>query len=106
LEEFLKANTLTSQYLKGKKQIQVDFTHKPSNKKISIRGAHVHNLQNINVDFFIGGFTIITGPSGAGKTSLMYDTLFKFVNDKEKYIQSFIRLNLLKKGYSLKQILE
>ncbi len=106
LKEFLKTDTLTAQYLRGDKQIDVNFAHKPTSHKISIRGAKIHNLQNINIDFPVGGFTIITGPSGAGKTSLMYDTLFRFVNDKEKYIQSFIRLSLLKKGYSLGEILE
>jgi excinuclease ABC subunit A len=53
----------------------------------------------------LGSFTIITGASGAGKTTLMYSTLYKFLSDKQKFVQSYIRLQLLKKGRSRQEII-
>ncbi|MEI7919023.1 MAG: ATP-binding cassette domain-containing protein [bacterium] len=95
-EDFLKSDTLTAQYILGKKKVSIDFEHTPSNNFVTIKKAAKHNLQGIDVKIRLGTFTIITGPSGAGKTTLMYTTLFKFLNDKQKFIQSFIRLSLLK----------
>lgn len=46
-----------------------------TNKSIQVHGARVHNLQNINVTIPWNQLTVITGPSGSGKSSLAYDTL-------------------------------
>jgi len=97
-QKFLKSDCLTAQYLTGKKKVKVNFSHKPSNQKIKIHKASKYNLQDIDVEINLWSFTIITGPSGAGKTTLMYNTLYKFLNEKDKFTQSFIRFNLLKKG--------
>jgi excinuclease ABC subunit A len=96
---------LTAQYLRGEKQISVDFSHRPTNKRVKIYKAAKHNLAGIDVSLNLGSFTVITGGSGAGKTTLMYTTLFRFLNDKEKFVQSYIRLQLLKKGLSWEEIL-
>jgi excinuclease ABC subunit A len=96
-EEFITSNTLTAKYITGKKKVKVDFEHRPSNNYVKIRKASKYNLADINVNIRLGSFTIITGPSGAGKTTLMYTTLFRFLNDKQKFVQSFIRIQLLKK---------
>jgi excinuclease ABC subunit A len=104
-DDFLKSNTMTAQYITGKKKIYVDFEHHPSNKTIHIRKANKFNLKNINVDISLWSFTVITWPSGAGKTTLMYTTLYRFLDEKTKFIQSYIRLQLLKKGRNRQEIL-
>lgn len=104
-DDFLKSNTLTAQYILGKKKVSVDFEHTPSNNVIKIKKASKFNLQDVDVQIRLGTFTIITWPSWAGKTTLMYTTLFKFLNDKQKFIQSFIRLELLKQWRNRQDIL-
>ncbi|MCI0684960.1 MAG: excinuclease ABC subunit UvrA [Gemmataceae bacterium] len=54
---------------------------------ISLRGVRVHNLQGIDVDIPIGKLTAVTGVSGAGKSSLVFDTLF--AEAQRRYLQSF-----------------
>jgi excinuclease ABC subunit A len=95
-EDFIKADTLTSDYVTGRRQVQASFEHQPSGNILRINKASKHNLANIDVSIRLGSFTIITGPSGAGKTTLMFHTLFGFLNDKQKFTQSYIRLQLLK----------
>ncbi len=104
-DDFLKSNTLTAQYILGKKKVFIDFEHTPSNTSIKIKKASKYNLQGIDVNIRLWTFTIITWPSGAGKTTLMYTTLYKFLNDKLKFIQSFIRLELLKQWWNRQDIL-
>lgn len=103
--DFLKTDTLTAKYITGKIKQTVKFDHIPSNKRISIKKAHKYNLKNIDIDIQLGSFTIITGPSGAGKTTLMFHTLFSFLNDKQKFVQSYIRLQMLKKWMSWSEII-
>ncbi len=104
-EDFLKAKTLTSDYITGKKKVKVDFEHSPSHDRVHIKHASKYNLKNIDVKLNLWSFTVITWPSGAGKTTLMYTTLYRFLNDKQKFVQSYIRLQLLKKGLSWEEIL-
>ena len=68
--------SLTSDYLTGRKYIPVPKERKKGNGKfIEIKGAKVNNLKNINVKFPLGTFTIVTGVSGSGKSSLVNQTL-------------------------------
>ena len=62
---------------------------------IVIKGARVHNLKNIDVDIPHGSFTVITGVSGSGKTSLAFDTIFaegqrRFIESMSSYARQFL----------------
>src|SRR5437868_11285857 len=54
---------------------------------IPLRGVRVHNLQGIDVDIPLGRLTVVTGVSGAGKSSLVFDTLY--AEAQRRYLQSF-----------------
>ena len=66
---------------------------------IIIRGARVHNLKNIQVEIPSGSFTVVTGVSGSGKSSLVFDTLFaegqrRYVESLSSYARQFLgRMN-------------
>ena len=55
--------------------------------KIEVYGARVHNLKNIDVEIPRNSFTIITGLSGSGKSSLAFDTIF--AEGQRRYIETF-----------------
>ena len=95
-EDFLKSDTLTAKYLTWKLKVKANFNHRKWDKFISIKKASKHNLKNIDVKIRLGWFTVITWASWAWKTTLMYSTLYRLLNEKQKFIQSFIRLQLLK----------
>lgn len=70
--------SLTGQYLSGKKSIAIpEKRRKPNGKWIKILGARENNLKNIDVDIPLGVFTAVTGVSGSGKSSLVNEILYK-----------------------------
>ncbi len=78
IEIILNSNTLTGEYLSGKKKIKIPKSRRKINGDfIEIKGAEENNLKNIDVKIPLGVFTCITGVSGAGKTSLIIDCLYK-----------------------------
>ena len=72
--------SITGQYLSGKKKILVPKKRRKSNgKAIEVIGAEQNNLKNINVKFPLGVFTCVTGVSGSGKSTLVNEILYKTV---------------------------
>jgi len=78
MEEFLQYNdSLTSQYLRGEKEIKIPETRRISKNFVEIKDAHKHNLKHPDVKFPLNTFTCITGVSGSGKSTLLSDVLYK-----------------------------
>ena len=77
-EVMANPDSLTGQYLSGKKKIEVPTVRRPGNGKIlKVVGAAENNLRHIDVEFPLGTFTVVTGVSGSGKSSLVNEVLFK-----------------------------
>ena len=71
-------NSLTGQYLSGKKRIEVPECRRAGNGKwLTVRGARENNLKSIDVSVPLGTLTCVTGVSGSGKSSLVNEIIFK-----------------------------
>jgi excinuclease ABC subunit A len=69
--------SITGQYLSGRRQIPMPSTRRTGNgKTLILRGARENNLRDVTVRFPLGTFIVITGVSGSGKSSLVTDTLY------------------------------
>jgi excinuclease ABC subunit A len=70
--------SLTGQYLTGQKRIAVPSLRRPAGPRwLRIRGATLHNLHGVDCDIPLGALTAITGVSGSGKSSLLYDVVYR-----------------------------
>nr|WP_319401903.1 excinuclease ABC subunit UvrA [uncultured Carboxylicivirga sp.] len=79
--EIMQTNSLTSDYLTGKRKIEIPKKRRKGNGNIiSIKGATGHNLKGVNVDFPLGKLICVTGVSGSGKSSLVNETLYPILN--------------------------
>ena len=82
-KEIEKVNSITGQYLSGKKKIETPKIRRQGNgDKLSIIGAKENNLKDITVDILLNTFTCITGVSGSGKSTLVNDILSKSLAKK------------------------
>ncbi len=80
-EELKQHDTLTADYLNGKKAIEIPKKRRKGNgNKITLYGARGNNLKNITVEFPLGQLICITGVSGSGKSTLINETLYPILN--------------------------
>ncbi|NGN98279.1 excinuclease ABC subunit UvrA [Grimontia sp. S25] len=84
-EEIIKnENSLTGQYLSGKKAIEVPAKRISYDKKkvVKLKGATGNNLQSVNLTLPVGLLTCVTGVSGSGKSTLINDTFYKIAHQR------------------------
>ncbi|MBP9185936.1 MAG: excinuclease ABC subunit UvrA, partial [Bacteroidia bacterium] len=75
--DILNSNSITAQYLNGKKAIEVPAKRRKGNgNKLVLKGASGNNLKNVSVSIPLGQFIAVTGVSGSGKSSLINETLY------------------------------
>lgn len=70
----------TLKYLNGSLEIPTPLCRKKSSNYIEVKNATHHNLKNIDVRFYLGIMTVVTGVSGSGKSSLVKDVLYNALN--------------------------
>ena len=80
-DQFSKADTLTNDYISGKKEIAIPKERRLGNgKTLLIKNATGNNLKNVSVEFPLGKFICVTGVSGSGKSSLITETVYPILN--------------------------
>src|SRR5690606_35023868 len=80
-KEIVEAETLTTSYLNGQKEIAVPAERRSGNgKSLVLKNASGNNLKNVTVEFPLGKFICVTGVSGSGKSSLITETLYPILN--------------------------
>ncbi|MBR1472230.1 MAG: excinuclease ABC subunit UvrA [Lachnospiraceae bacterium] len=83
VEDIIKAeDSITGQYLSGKRKIPVPAVRRKATGRLVIQGAQENNLKNIDVEIPLGVFTCVTGVSGSGKSSLINEILYKVLARK------------------------
>lgn len=110
-KEMLKFDTMTANYITGKKSIEVPIQRRKGNgKKLSLKGCTGHNLKNVNVEIPLGKFICVTGVSGSGKSSLINETLYPilsnyFYNSEKRPLphKSFDGIDLIDKVIDIDQ---
>ncbi len=80
-KQMLKLQTLTSGYLNGIHTIAVPTERRKGNgKKLVLKGAKGNNLKNVDAEFSLGKFIVVTGVSGSGKSTLINETLYPILS--------------------------
>lgn len=75
--------SITGAYMSGREKIELPSERRMGNSKfLSVKGAYKNNLKNIDVDIPLGTFTVITGVSGSGKSSLVNEVLYPVLANK------------------------
>jgi len=77
----LKLNTITADYLNGRRKIALPAERRKGNGKfLELSGAKGNNLKNVNARFPLGKFIVVTGVSGSGKSTLINETLYPILS--------------------------
>jgi excinuclease ABC subunit A len=82
--------SLTTKYMSGRMAIPVPETRRPVSDFLHIRGARQHNLKGIDVDIPLHAFTVVSGVSGSGKTSLVKDIIYRAL--KRQFEEGYAKL--------------
>lgn len=80
LKDIQASNSLTAQYLNGKKSIPMPAKRRKSTRSIELFGANGNNLQNVDLEIPLGVLMCVTGVSGSGKSTLINGTLYPILN--------------------------
>jgi len=80
-KDLLKADTITADYMTGKRKIEIPKERRTGNgKSLVLKGATGNNLKNVNLQVPLGKLVVVTGISGSGKSSLINGTLYPILN--------------------------
>ncbi len=80
-KDITKANTITADYITGKRKIEIPAERRKGNgKSIVLKGATGNNLKNVNLTIPLGKLVVVSGISGSGKSSLINGTLYPILN--------------------------
>ena len=83
IDDVIASGSITSDYLSGRRRIEIPETLRPGNgKSLIIRGAKGNNLKNITAEFPLGKLICVTGVSGSGKSTLVNETLRPILSRK------------------------
>ena len=81
VDEMLRQNTITAQYLNGQQQIALPAVRRPGNgHALVLKGCRGNNLKNVTVEFPLGKLILVTGVSGSGKSTLINETLYPILS--------------------------